>query len=125
MSIERRNHERFKFKATDKVFAVPTGDPVALGKITNISHGGLAFSYVASQDQSKESSALKILLSGRSFSMRRVPVKAVWDRPIPQAYSLDLITLRQCGVQFGELTDEQKFDLKCFIKNYTSPPAEA
>ena len=101
---------------------MPSVKVAALGPIINISQGGLAFRYVASQDRSRESSALKILLSDGSFSMHRVPAQAVWDRPIPRAYSLGLITLRQCGVQFVELTEEQRLDLKCFFKKYTSPP---
>ena len=120
MSVERRNHERFKVQ--DGAFAMTSLKVAALGQVINISRGGLSFRYVASQDRTRESSALKILLSDGSFSMHRVPVKAVWDRPMPRAYSLDLITLRACGVQFGELTDEQRFDLKCFVKNHTFPP---
>ncbi len=122
MGVERRKHDRLKVQGG--AFAVPSLKIAALGQIRNISQGGLAFRYVGSQNRSKESFALKILFRDGSFSMHRVPVKTVWDRPIPQAYSLDLITLRQCGMQFGELTDEQKFDLKCFLKNYTSPPLE-
>jgi hypothetical protein len=120
MSVERRNHERLEVQ--DGAFAIPSLEIGAVGQIVNISQGGLAFSYVGSQNRSKESPALKISFRDGSFAIYRVPAKTVWDRPIPQAYSLDVITLRQCGVQFGELTEEQKFDLKCFIKNYTSPP---
>ena len=120
MSVERRNHERLKVQ--DGAFAMPSLQVAALGQITNISQGGLAFSYVGSQDRSRESSALKILFRDGSFSMHGVPAKTVWDRPMPGGHSLGLITQRECGVQFGELTDEQRFELKCFFKNFTSPP---
>ena len=118
--VERRKHERFQAK--DGTFASLCDKFAVLGQIMNISHGGLAFSYVSSRLRSQESPALHIASTDRTFYLRMIPFSSVWDRPIPQAYSLGHITLRQCGVQFDGLTDEQKFDLKWFVKNYTSPP---
>ncbi len=121
--VERRKHDRFQVK--DGTFASLCGNFAALGQIRNISQGGLAFRYVSSRACSKGSPALRISSTDGTFDLLRIPFNAVWDRPMPNGYSLGLITIRHCGVQFNGFTDEQRFDLKCFFKNYTSPPAEA
>jgi hypothetical protein len=89
-----------------------------VGQIMDIGSGGLAFRYVASEERTNGSTSLNILLTDRSFCMEKVPFKTTWDFPIPSDFSFGPITLRHCGVQFGELTDEQKFNLEHFICNH-------
>ncbi len=115
--VDRRKHGRFQAK--DGSFAMLSLQLAALGQITNISSGGLAFCYVASRDRSRESSGLNILLSDGSFSLNKLPVKAVWDHPIPRNYSFGLITVRHCGMQFDGLTDDQESGLRYFLREHT------
>ena len=112
---ERRTHCRFKVQSG----AMCSLQLPVVGQITDVSLGGLSFQYVSSRVRSKESPVLRISSTDGTFELGMIPFNAVWDRPGPQATSSDLITLRECGVQFGELTDEQRFDLKWFLKSYT------
>ena len=119
---EQRQHKRFQ---------VPKGAFVGLGhhdtqvgQIIDVSMGGLAFRYVASNVRSHECAELKILRTDGSFSCDSIPFKTIWDCSTPQDFSLGSLTLRHCGVQFGKLGDDQKFDLKYFIENYTTDKAE-
>ena len=115
---ERRKHRRFK--THDSAFAALSLQLALVGRIMDISSGGLGFRYVASKARSMESSKLSILLTDGSFYFDKVPFKTIWDSPIPHEFSFGTITLRQCGLQFGQLTHSQKFDLEYFIRNYTA-----
>lgn len=110
---ERRKHKRFRVQ--NGSFAALCPQFSILGQIIDISTGGLSFRYVASEGRSKESSQLRILLTDGSFCFDKIPFEAVWDTPMPREFSFGAITLRQCGVQFGELTHGQKLDLQYFM----------
>ena len=120
--VELREHRRFRVQ--DGSFAALSPEFRVLGQIVDISRSGLAFRYVASNVRSHECAELKILKTDGSFSCDRIPFKAIWDCSTPHDFSLGFLTLRHCGVQFGKLRDDQKFDLKYFIENYTTDKAE-
>jgi len=110
---ERRKHKRFRVQNGGLAALCPEFSIV--GQIIDISAAGLAFRYVASEERSKESSRLSILLTDGSFCFEKIPFEAVWDTPMPREFSFGAITLRRCGVQFGELTNGQKLDLQYFM----------
>jgi hypothetical protein len=114
-SVERRKFHRF-----DVQHASIASSPLkVIGPIMNISMSGLAFYYVASSEQSKETTKLNIFSSDHTFRLNSVPFEVVWDAPIFDNFHLGSIVLRHCGVKFGILTDQQKADLRYFIQNYT------
>jgi len=91
-----------------------------LGQIVNISRGGLAFRYVASQDRSRSLAWLNILLTDGSFSLKKLPVRPVWDSPFPRDYAFGLITVRYCGMRYDDLTGDQRSDLGFFIEHFSA-----
>ena len=118
-SAEQRKQKRFRVK--QGAFAGLGHQFRPVGQIIDISTGGLSFRYVASKDRTNGSSTLKIALTtDSSFHFDKVPVIPVWDLAIPSAFSGGSITMRQSGVQFGELTVDQKFDLGYFIQKHTA-----
>jgi hypothetical protein len=125
--LEPRKHTRLRVQDHGFTSIYPNSTVVAVaGHIINIGSGGLAFRYVGSETRTNGSSTLNILLTDGSFCLEKVPFKTIWDSAIPDEFSLGPITLRHCGVQFGELTHSQKLDLEYFIRFYTheSQPAE-
>jgi hypothetical protein len=115
--VERRKHRRFKVH--NGAFAALSYRFTTLGRIADISRGGLSFRYVASKDQSNGSRELKIFLTDGSFCFDKVPSTRIWDLAIPNEFSFGSITIRQCGVQFQDMTGNQKSDLEYFIQNCT------
>ena len=114
---EGRQHNRVK--VDDGGFAqLPHGFPV-LGQIIDISKGGLAFRYVASEARTNGSAVLNILTTDRRFCLEKIPAKIIRDSAMPEEFSFHSITLRHCAVQFGELTTSQKLDLEHFIRSNT------
>ena len=114
---EGRQHNRVK--VDDGGFAqLPHGFPV-LGQIIDISKGGLAFRYVASEARTNGSAVLNILTTDRRFCLEKIPAKIIRDSAMPEEFSFHSITLRHCAVQFGELTTSQRLDLEHFIRSNT------
>jgi hypothetical protein len=122
-SAERRKHRRFRVQ--DGNFAALSPWFCILGQIVDISRSGLAFRYVARSAGPHKCANLKILKTDGSFSCDRIPFKTIWDCSTPRESSLGSLALRHCGVQFGKLRDDQKFDLKYFIENHTTDKAES
>lgn len=94
-----------------------------MGNIVDISLGGLAFRYIPSPKASNRLSHIDILLTDGSFCLNKVPVQTISDFEIDSETSVDLET-RRCSVQFGDLTDNQKSDLRYFIQTYASADPE-
>jgi hypothetical protein len=118
---DRRTHQRFE--AQDETIVSP--QLTVSGQIVNISLGGLAFRYVASRGRSEESSRLSISLTDSTFNLGMMPFKVVWDVAMPESLFCGAISLRYCGVEFGDLADYQKLGLRFFIHNYTATAAES
>jgi hypothetical protein len=120
---DRRQHDRFK--VCDGGFATLCHGFTELGKIIDISGGGLSFRYVASEARTNGSAELSVLMTDGSFCFEKVPFKTVWDSPMPREFSFGAITLRHCGVQFGDLSHGQRVDLEYFIRSYTTANVSA
>ena len=118
MTVERRKHARFKVQS--KALAALAQSPTVAGHIIDISEGGLSFRYVAGQQRSQESPRLNLLVSDERFQYKTLPFKSVWDFPIPDHFSFGSISTRHCGVEFGDLTDDAKSEIKKFIKIHTT-----
>ncbi len=95
-----------------------------MGNIVDISLDGLCFRYIASGKSLNRLSLIDILLTDGSFCLNKIQVKTISDFEIDGKPSVDFKT-RQCGVQFGSLTDNQKSDLRYFIQTYTTADPEA
>ena len=115
--IERRKHNRFKAK--EGVFAVVTSGDNKVGQIKNISKGGLAFQYVASEKKLAGLLIMDIFRSSKDFYMKDVTVKTTSDCYVDSKIPFSTIILKQCGGKFADLADNQVSQLDRFIQNYT------
>ena len=123
--IERRKHKRFE-APSDAVVFLRTSWPdfTIVGKIIEISTSGLAFLYSAASMQKDESRNLDIILAGPRFSVGEVPFKTISDFEIPMECPVGFMAPRRRGVQFGDLTDNQKLELEYFIQSCTANETE-
>jgi hypothetical protein len=121
MGVERRKYVRFLAK--DTAFAALRSGFKKVGRIKDISIGGLAFSYFSETcEMSSDSyvSQVDIFLSGNGFHLYNVPCNIVCDLP----NSLDdegfYVKMNRCCLHFGELTENQLEQLSYFIKHYAT-----
>jgi hypothetical protein len=124
-AVETERRKFTRLLAEDTAFAVLRPHFTKLGKIKDMSEGGLAFEYIAYEGQKEDTSGMDIFLSGDRFYLGRIPCRIRYDIKIAERYQtpIDRIERRRCGLQFGELTDEQAAQLEFFLKNHTTGTA--
>ena len=119
---EQRRHRRFQVQTGSLVsFGVHSR---VLGKITDISMGGLSFRYIG--EAAPDGSFLDISLTEHDFFLGSVRFKTVVDfavdnevvHTIADGTTPHRRTLRQSSVQFEELSPEQSSQLAYFLRNY-------
>ena len=98
--------------------AVFNAKPARLGKIDNISMGGLMFHHVDSKAQLSQTLVLDILLADCGFYLANLPFKIITDVVIPDEVCSDAIEIRQVRLQFEQLNANQQARLKDFTMNH-------
>ena len=120
---ERRKYKRFRPPKSSFVWLAANNSAVA--QITNMSIGGLRIRYVG--DPFPNESELDIFSVEYNYHIRQVPFKTVFCSVI---YGKTLLRsdngvhpsareMRRSGIQFGELTDEQRSQIEYFIQHCT------
>ncbi len=115
-SLIQRRYARFR--VPKDAFAALGSVCIKVGQIINISMGGLAFRYLLPNEGPSNASELDIFLAGRTFYLYKVPFETVWDL-VTNETPFSSINTKVCGLQFGDLTDKQKSDLRYFIRTHT------
>jgi len=137
--IEYRYHKRFQLNedAFALIRSIPAGSlkikgksmgciacavfnakPAKLGKIDNISMGGLMFHHADNKEQLSQSLILDILLADCGFYLANIPFNTITDVVIPDEVFSDAIEIRQVRLQFKKLNTIQQARLKDFIVNH-------
>ena len=124
MNEERR--EKARRLPKDLTFVALRPDFARLGKILDISKGGLCFRYIASTDEAdkvKDATAMDIdlFLSRNGYYLAGVPCKLIYDRKKEKGSPVPInLEFRLCGLQFGELTKGQTNLLEFYLSNHTA-----
>lgn len=118
---ERRKHKRFLVQ--NGAFAVLTAffwphSTQKLGHIIDIGLGGLAFSYITSEESPNGAVELSIFLAENRFYLRNIPFETMSVVEITEEPSSSLTTRRH-SVQCGKIAPNQVSQLKYFIWNHT------
>ena len=113
---ERRKFKRFRPK--HGTMAVNTH---ALGPVVNISMGGLCFRYIDNSLSQPLSDSIDMFLSSDDIFIDNIKVRIVSDKLSSEKPSLSFskIILRECAIQFLNLTVAQKKEFKKFILTKT------
>ena len=92
--------------------AVFNARPIGLGKIDNISMGGLSFHHVDGNIQPDQFLVLDILSAERGFYLPGIRFRIIADKSIPNDIPGDDIETRQVRLQFIKMEASQKRKLK-------------
>ena len=121
MNKEQRAHERRI--PTGYVYAALGRDYERVGKLIDLSQGGLAFEYMFNGDQNAEYSQIDIFKVGEVFNLHKLPCKIVYDIPLFQVRgsigSSKHTQNRRCGVEFNNITKESDDQLTLFLESHT------
>ena len=125
MRTEQRKNSRFLVQ--DNIIAALRNGFTRIGKVKDISIGGLSFEHIHDEISNQESSKRNIFLFANEICLLKVPCRVVYDIPVCtpdeyQAFVIHFIT-RRCGVKFETLSEDQKTQLDIFLKTYTKGSA--
>jgi hypothetical protein len=118
---ERREEERFRPKK--RTFVVFKPQFLKLGKVLDISVGGLCFQYLAKEDQIGDAPAIEadIFMSDNGYYLPDVSCKLVWDTEAKEKMTFPVgFQNRRCGLRFVTLTKEQQDKLDHFLQVHTA-----
>jgi c-di-GMP-binding flagellar brake protein YcgR len=123
MGTERRQHPRVLPRAHASAALGPVSPTV--GRITDISQGGLAFEYIPNGETlSQAPPTLDIFLLDDDFYLSDVSCRVVYDVPVQResgGFKLGLhLETRRCGVRFQDVDDDLAQQLKQFLRLHTS-----
>lgn len=118
VALDRRLSKRFE--VPQGVYALLKNGSSKLGQIKNISKGGLAFMYINSGEEITGPQGLDIFLSGHGYYLKDMPCKKISDIHLDNKVSFSTFSVRQIGIQFGELNQTQSTQLDYFIQNHTT-----
>jgi hypothetical protein len=123
---ERRRHPRFQIR--DWIFAACRADFLKLGKVMDISGGGIAIEYVSfsggNGNQVGDTAHLEVFECGSSWCLNHTACRIVYDMEVPLGDSiLHNYQIRRCALRFGELSRERASQLDSFIKDFRAVPA--
>lgn len=113
--VERGLEKRFR--VNDGAFVVVTPADPKVGRLIDISTGGLTFAYVGRDGPLHESAEVSIFSEDCSFCLYKLPCDIILDSE-PNGNGFAPLSIWRCSVKFGELKQNQISELKRFIQNY-------
>jgi hypothetical protein len=118
---ERRKFRRLQ--AQENTFALLRRQVSKLGRVIDISSGGLAFRYASIGERLKGEFELDLVSPKHDFRLTGLPVKVVSNFERQSKTPSRQIRLRRVGVQFRDLTQHQISQLQHFMRDYTAGEA--
>ena len=121
MMIEHRKHVRLL--PPPNTFAALGNTYSRVGKVTDISMGGLSLEYLSEENIDIKLSQVDVFLVGSIFHLYNVPCEIVYDIPIHVPHLknnlVKILTTKKCGVTFVEISENDSKQLKLFLEAYT------
>lgn len=125
MRTEQRKNIRSLVE--DKIIVALRNGSTKIGKVKDISIGGLSFEHIYDEDLNLEPLKREVFLWANAFSLSKIACRVVYDIPMgtpPEYESLPIhFITRRCGVQFETLSEDQRTQLDFFLKTYTKRTA--
>ena len=123
MSADRRESRRFVPEKRTYVALRPHFS--TLGKIIDISRGGLCFQYMAPAGQSRAAEALDmdLFIQDNGYYLPELHGRRVYETVQGQVTAEPVeIEYRKCGIQFGRLLPDQNARLEQFLQHHALVP---
>ena len=124
MAIEKRKYARAS--PLGNAFAALGRRYTKVGRIKDLSLGGLAFEYISESEKDRDSSRIDIFIIGDVFHLYNIPCEVVYDVqlpvPIENYESINISPTKRCGVKFGVFTDDDLAQMKLFLEFHGKSP---
>ena len=122
MRFESRKYTRFL--AEEDVYAALGINFTKVGKIKDISIGGLAFEYIdCTENCVQDFSIVAIFHSHNEFHLPNLACRLICNlaisAEIDDSQFIRQYAIHRCAIQFGDITENQRKQLEFFINHYT------
>lgn len=117
---DRREHRRSSV-AYGVTAVIITTSPEIIGSVIDISMGGVKVTYHEQKDTNLDFPHLKIDLISDDRYVEAIHCKNAWNSKAEDYALYGSGDLRQCGIEFLDLTPNQAFLLKGFINRSADP----
>ena len=122
MISEKRKHIRLLAK--DDAYAALGTDFIKVGKLEDISLGGLAFRYIDNtEDCVHDFSTVTIFVSENEFYLPDLACRLIYDFQLYSTKNIQYFKTRfriiRCGVKFTTINEYQLDKLKFFMNHYS------
>ena len=124
MKVDRRKTTRYPMSCGVN-YAYHAGSYL-VGRIVSLSEKGLAFEYESTEQRTTDTMILDILssLSGLSHLTQITCVKVYDISDLAEGQSFRGTAIRRCGIQFFNLTTDQRWDIDQLISHQTSTTSD-
>jgi hypothetical protein len=117
--IDKRRYARVSLE--DDSFAALNDGCHRVGKVIDISLGGLSIEYIVGKKIASNFTKLDIFSFGNIFHLYNLPCNIVYDIDInvPHVHNsfVSVLTTKRSGLEFYELSKDDFLQLKLFIEN--------
>jgi hypothetical protein len=122
MVAEKRKYVRFL--ALPNAYATLGSSFSKIGKIHDISMGGLTFEYFSgTEDSNQQDSTVTIFITVNNFYLENIPCLVTSDHPQRDSNETPFLNnsyrVKRCRVQFQTISEDQRQHLEYFLDNYT------
>ena len=117
---ERRQHHRTSV-STGVIAVLISSSPEIIGSVSDISLGGAKITYHNPKNRASNYFTNKVDLISDDRFVEGIPSINAWDKAVDTSDFIATEDLRQCGIQFADLTPNQLFLLRGFINRCSIP----
>lgn len=128
MALDKRKHQRFRANI-NAYAALKKGDFMAMGRVEDISRGGLALEFVDEGDPApKDPIRMDLLVVGTKFHLIDGKCIAIHNAlikgPFQSLFFKPIVLTNRMGVCFEAFTEKQSNQLDHFLEHFTEGFAE-
>ena len=120
MRSERRKYIRFQ--AQDTAYAAVGAEFTHVGRLIDISIGGLSLEYLTDDNAQLKNPPVDIFVRKKNFHLSKLPCKIIYnmriDAPGKTQTSTNGLIRKRCALEFESLSKTHKKQLEAFLKNH-------
>jgi len=120
---EKENRSTRRVRVQDDLYAAFRNGAYKVGLVRDISLSGLSFECIDDEVSTSERGLVDIFLSGKRIFIKMVPCKVVYKTFIPRdSVTAQFVSyvLSRYGVQFDDLNEIQRDELKHLLQDFIS-----
>ena len=118
---EKREFPRYNTRR--EIFAALGRNFSRVGRVTDVSLGGLAFEYIPFEQKKNDSSCIDVFATDNGLHLSKIPCRMIYEfskeDESPHSFLPSELKIRRCGVKFSDLTESQAARISHLIEGYT------